>query len=93
MNSTIADEGIDATGHDPYLALPLEGIRLIEASAGAAHRPDPGGDLHRRRHPGIAQAYPRAAGAGRAPGRSGTGRGRGAGCALDARSAAAPSAG
>ncbi|KAG1336892.1 hypothetical protein G6F61_014948 [Rhizopus arrhizus] len=38
MNSTIADEGIDATGHDPYLALPLEGIRLIEASAAA----DPG---------------------------------------------------
>lgn len=34
MNTAIADEGIQRMAGDPYLALPLDGIRLIEASAG-----------------------------------------------------------
>ncbi|HDS1581721.1 TPA: exodeoxyribonuclease V subunit beta [Stenotrophomonas maltophilia] len=34
MNTAIADEGIQRMAGDPYLDLPLDGIRLIEASAG-----------------------------------------------------------
>ncbi len=34
MNTAIAEDGIESLSRDPYLALPLDGIRLIEASAG-----------------------------------------------------------
>ncbi len=34
MNTAIAEDGLESLSRDPYLALPLEGIRLIEASAG-----------------------------------------------------------
>ncbi|WP_049417184.1 UvrD-helicase domain-containing protein, partial [Stenotrophomonas maltophilia] len=34
MNTAIAEDGLESFSRDPYLALPLEGIRLIEASAG-----------------------------------------------------------
>jgi exodeoxyribonuclease V beta subunit len=34
MNTSMADEGLQRMAGDPYLALPLDGIRLIEASAG-----------------------------------------------------------
>ncbi|WP_459062598.1 exodeoxyribonuclease V subunit beta [Stenotrophomonas sp. PSU-St15] len=34
MNATVAGSPIEHPGIDPYLALPLDGVRLIEASAG-----------------------------------------------------------
>ncbi|PZT27235.1 exodeoxyribonuclease V subunit beta [Stenotrophomonas maltophilia] len=34
MNATVAGSPIEQSGIDPYLALPLDGVRLIEASAG-----------------------------------------------------------
>ena len=34
MNTAIADQETQRMAGDPYLALPLNGIRLIEASAG-----------------------------------------------------------
>ena len=34
MSTSMADEGLQRMADDPYLALPLDGIRLIEASAG-----------------------------------------------------------
>jgi len=34
MNTAIAEDGLESLSRDPYLALSLEGIRLIEASAG-----------------------------------------------------------
>ncbi|HHA2535129.1 TPA: exodeoxyribonuclease V subunit beta [Stenotrophomonas maltophilia] len=34
MNTAIAEDGVESLSRDPYLALSLEGIRLIEASAG-----------------------------------------------------------
>ncbi|PSD29808.1 hypothetical protein C7E17_18785, partial [Stenotrophomonas maltophilia] len=34
MNTAITEDGSESLSRDPYLALSLEGIRLIEASAG-----------------------------------------------------------
>ncbi len=61
-----------------------DAVHAAGGRARLAHRPDPGGDLHRSRHAGAAPPHPRTPGAGRKPGprcatafrRSGPGRGR-----------------